>query len=135
MKLYLTSKSYLKCSIVNQILKDLKLYNLFELNPYTTYGTPEQPIDTTLVCCNKRIEFIELNSKEESYFLSIENGLEKGMNDQYVDICYVVLKTKEKEYINKSQSVFVKSTWLDQAKAETPFNYEHIDLGLSTTIG
>jgi adenine phosphoribosyltransferase len=140
MEFALTSNSSLKYGIVFDSLTHLRIGGLgvkrgIGVNTYSTSGTPEQPLNSALKCCQKRIENLITQKVKETHFISIENGIEEKENGDVIDICYVVLKTPEKEYIHRSEEVEVDHDWFLQAIKETPNDYEHRVLGLSVTIG
>lgn len=54
---------------------------------------PNQPINTTLECCNKRLEYSKKINKKYDIYVSIENGIEE-VNNIYYECCYVILEQK-----------------------------------------
>jgi hypothetical protein len=138
MNLAMTSKSDLKHMVVSDILKTFRIGSDIKVERHSTSGTPKQPLNSTLKCCRKRIENLisEKNiNTDDTCFLSIENGIEEKEDESIVDVCYVVLKTPEKEYVHRSQEVVFDNDWFYQALKETPNDYEYRTLGLSVTIG
>jgi len=142
MKIAITSQSKFKNNLIDDLLNECKLLVDFldiELFSFSVKGTPNQPLNSTLECCRKRIEILQETEKFDCY-LSIENGIEMGSSydsdiRDNVDVCYVVLKTPEKEYVAKSEEIPIPEDYLERAVRATPNDYEYRSTGLMKTIG
>lgn len=56
-------------------------------------GLPNQPINTTLQCCNARLEYSKKLNKKYDIYVSIENGIEE-IDNIYYECCYAIIEQK-----------------------------------------
>jgi len=138
-----TTKSSVKLEAIKKILNPSSIISYSTENA----GLPAQPVNTGLICCHERINFIksmnDLSNIKYDYIISIENGIdtinhyEKG-GDAYhfVDICYIVIEDNlgnRQEY--ESVAIPIPTKYLEKAQNATSANYKYRNLGYEYTAG
>ena len=142
MNIIITSQSSIKVSVVEQFFNQIHpniIYN-FEKISTSKAPLPEQPINSGKTCCEMRIDFAKQQGLPEKYefIVSIENEICTDLKhlNKCCDICWVALEDNKGNRISaKSFSIAVNHEYLENAKKETPENYEYKDLGLIKTVG
>jgi non-canonical (house-cleaning) NTP pyrophosphatase len=139
-----TTKSDVKINAIKQALEPLSIIT------YSTENAqlPAQPINTGLLCCNRRIDHVknmndDIKSTGYDYIISIENGIDTidhygkgGNSNNFVDICYVVIEDKlgnRQEY--ESIPILIPRKYVEQARKATSPNYQYSDLGYEYSAG
>ena len=131
----LTTQSKVKLEAVSTIFDST--YTIIELKPTTKAELPEQPVNSGMECCEKRIEYIRDTSNYE-LIISIENGLEtQGDNVDYIkDVCYVIIEDKKgRQFRAVSKGTCIPKEFYQRAVELTPKDYKFKHLGLSVTSG
>jgi non-canonical (house-cleaning) NTP pyrophosphatase len=139
-----TTKSAVKLDAIK------KLLNPSQIISYSTENAPlpAQPVNSGLICCHGRINFIKennliLNNIKYDYIISIENGIDTinhyskgGDSSRFVDICYVVIEDNlgnRQEY--ESIAIPIPNKYLEEARNATSPDYKYRDLGYEYTAG
>lgn len=138
-----TTKSAVKLDAIK------KLLNPSQTISYSTENAPlpAQPVNSGLICCHERINFIkannDLSNTKYDYIISIENGIDTinhyskgGDSLRFVDICYVVIEDNlgnRQEY--ESIAIPIPNKYLEEARNATSPDYKYRDLGYEYTAG
>jgi non-canonical (house-cleaning) NTP pyrophosphatase len=140
-----TTKSTVKLDSIKKCLNPSKIISFSTENA----DLPNQPINSGLVCCHKRIDYIKSNgdlnslNADHDFIISIENGIDTinhyskgGDYCNFVDICYVVIEDKNgnrQEF--ESIPIKIPRKYVEKARNMSSANYIHTDLGYEQTAG
>ncbi len=97
---------------------------------------PEQPVNSGAICCKNRLEYVMDNTGAYDFVIAVENGIVVTDDDKMLDICYVIVQTKDgRQFCANDVGIKFASNWYLDALNQTPPDYPLLHLGLSVTIG